>query len=291
MLYLTGQGPEDPGKPRKYALFRIKLAEKGRHEHARARAAARPVQDQKPPFHYVWGKAAHVLPETTSEESGYFSLCEGIDGEIYVGTAKYGDNAYLVEFDPRTGKQRIVLDNNEVCGLSAKGYAAQSKIHTRNFVAPSGRIYVGSSRATGRRTTPPSIPAAMSWSTTPPPGSPRTSACPSGPGRDRRRRRRDARTGLRRDVRGPALDDPRPEDAEVSRTRPDAHALRVRRCSTPRAARTRHEGLQARAVFDPPPGRRPSRTSSSTERSGRARTTAPSRAGSSPRTGARPISS
>ncbi|MCI0633570.1 MAG: hypothetical protein L0206_06595, partial [Actinobacteria bacterium] len=29
-LYLTGQGPEVPGKPRRYALFRIKLAEKGR---------------------------------------------------------------------------------------------------------------------------------------------------------------------------------------------------------------------------------------------------------------------
>jgi len=29
-LYLTGQGPEVSGKPRKYALFRIKLAQKGR---------------------------------------------------------------------------------------------------------------------------------------------------------------------------------------------------------------------------------------------------------------------
>jgi len=29
-LYLTGQGPEVPGQPRKFALFRIKLAEKGR---------------------------------------------------------------------------------------------------------------------------------------------------------------------------------------------------------------------------------------------------------------------
>ena len=29
-LYLTGQGPEVPGKPRRYALFRIKLAQKGR---------------------------------------------------------------------------------------------------------------------------------------------------------------------------------------------------------------------------------------------------------------------
>src|SRR5262249_371348 len=63
---------------------------------------------------------------------------------VYVGTAKYGENAYLVEFEPRTRKQRIVLDTNAVCGLSGKGYAAQSKLHTRNFVAPSGRIYVGS---------------------------------------------------------------------------------------------------------------------------------------------------
>ncbi len=102
------------------------------------------AQDPKAPFDYVWGEATHVLPETTSEESGYFSLCEGIDGRIYIGTSKYGENAYLVEFEPRTGKQRIVLDTNAVCGLTAKGYAAQAKLHTRNFVAPSGRIYVGS---------------------------------------------------------------------------------------------------------------------------------------------------
>jgi len=100
-------------------------------------------QDQKPPFPYAWGEATHVLPETTSEESGYFSLCEGIDGRIYVGCAKYGENSYLVEFEPRTGAQRVVLDTNAVCGLSAKGYAAQAKLHTRNFVAPSGSIYVG----------------------------------------------------------------------------------------------------------------------------------------------------
>ena len=101
-------------------------------------------QEKKAPFEYVWGEATHVLPETTSEESGYFSLCEGIDGRIYVGSSKYGDNAYLVEYEPRTGAQRVVLDTNAVCGLSAKGYAAQAKLHTRNFVGPSGRIYVGS---------------------------------------------------------------------------------------------------------------------------------------------------
>src|SRR6185295_15874150 len=101
-------------------------------------------QEAKTPPHYVWAEAHYLLPETTSEESGYFSLCEGLDGKIYAGAAKYGENAYLIEFDPKTSKQRVVVDVNKVCGLSAKGYAAQAKVHTRNFVAPSGRIYVGS---------------------------------------------------------------------------------------------------------------------------------------------------
>ncbi len=92
----------------------------------------------------LWGKAYHILPETHSDESGYFSLCEGKNGRIYIGTAKYGQNAFLVEFDPKTEKQRVVIDTHKLCGLTATGYAAQAKIHTRNFVAPSGRIYVGS---------------------------------------------------------------------------------------------------------------------------------------------------
>jgi len=101
----------------------------------------------KAPFRYVWGKAYHILPETHTDESGYFSLCEGHNGKIYVGTAAYGFNAYLVEFDPQTERQRIVIDVNKVCGLKTPEkptYAAQAKIHTRNFVAPSGKIYVGS---------------------------------------------------------------------------------------------------------------------------------------------------
>src|SRR5690348_15187653 len=67
--------------------------------------------EQKPaPFRYVQAKAFHIPPETTTEESGYFSLCEGRNGKIYVGTAAYGRNSYLVEFDPATERMRIVLD-------------------------------------------------------------------------------------------------------------------------------------------------------------------------------------
>jgi hypothetical protein len=105
---------------------------------------AMPGAPAQAPFPYVYAKAYPVLPETHNNQSGYFSLCEGLDGRVYVGTAKYGENAYLVEFDPQTETQRIVLDTNAVCGLSARGYAAQAKLHTRNFVGPSGRVYVGS---------------------------------------------------------------------------------------------------------------------------------------------------
>jgi hypothetical protein len=98
-----------------------------------------------PPFPYVWAKAYHIPPETTTEESGYFSLCEGRNGKIYIGTAAYGRNSYLVEFDPGTEKMRIVVDTHRTVGLplTPTGYAAQSKIHTRNFVGPSGKIYFG----------------------------------------------------------------------------------------------------------------------------------------------------
>jgi len=104
------------------------------------------AQQSKPPFPYVHAKAFHIPPETTTEESGYFSLCEGLDGKIYIGTAAYGRNAYLVEFDPKSESMRIVLDTHRLVGLplTATGYAAQSKLHTRNFVGPSGKIYVGS---------------------------------------------------------------------------------------------------------------------------------------------------
>ena len=97
-----------------------------------------------PPFKYVWGQAYHILPYTTADESGYFSLCEGLNGRVYVGTAQYDFNAYLVEVDPRTKQQRIVIDTRRLTGSWASGYASQSKIHTRNFVGPSGKIYVGS---------------------------------------------------------------------------------------------------------------------------------------------------
>src|SRR5262245_3011976 len=106
------------------------------------------IQAAQPPagLKYLPATAYYIPPETTTEESGYFALCEGKNGRIYIGCAAYGRNSYLVEFDPATQKMRIVLDVHKLVGLPPEptGYAAQSKIHTRNFVGPSGKIYMGS---------------------------------------------------------------------------------------------------------------------------------------------------
>jgi len=111
---------------------------------AGASFAAQQKQTPKPPFHYVWAKAFYLPPET-HKESGYFALCEGKDGKIYVGTAAASRNSHLVEFDPNTEQMRIVHDTHKLLGLPTTdtGYSAQAKIHTRNFVGPSGKIYFG----------------------------------------------------------------------------------------------------------------------------------------------------
>lgn len=107
--------------------------------------------DRASPLSYAPAKAYHILPETHSSESGYESLSVGHNGRIYVGTAKYNVNAYLVEFDPDTEQQRIVIDTHAVGGIGdIEGMQAQAKIHTRNYVASTGEIYVGSKQGYAR---------------------------------------------------------------------------------------------------------------------------------------------
>jgi sugar lactone lactonase YvrE len=92
---------------------------------------------------WLWS-TAHVVPkETTSEGSGYFSIIEGQNGHIYVGSAKYGSNAFLVGFDPKSQQMKIAVDCMKEIGSTATGFAAQAKIHTRNNIGPSGKIYFG----------------------------------------------------------------------------------------------------------------------------------------------------
>jgi hypothetical protein len=75
--------------------------------------------------HWLWSTGYAVPDEATSEQSGYFSIVEGKDKHIYIGTAEYGSNAYLVDFDPATKKMKVVVDTQKHIGTTT-GFTAQS---------------------------------------------------------------------------------------------------------------------------------------------------------------------
>ncbi len=93
----------------------------------------------------VWVKStAFAVPkETATEGEGYFSIIEGHNGRLYIGTHANAVNSWLVEFDPASQKMNVVTDVHKAIGQDLKGFGSQAKIHTRNNVGASGRIYFG----------------------------------------------------------------------------------------------------------------------------------------------------
>lgn len=104
-----------------------------------------PALQADEPRRLPWIEAtAYAVPkETTNQGSAYFSIVTGKDGRLYIGAAKYGVGASLVEFNPKTKQMKIVVDTHKEIGTTATGFAAQAKIHTRNNVGASGKIYFG----------------------------------------------------------------------------------------------------------------------------------------------------
>jgi len=92
-----------------------------------------------------WVKStAYAVPkETCTEGEGYFAIIEGLNGRLYIGTHANAVNSWLVEFDPPTEKMKIVTDAHKAIGKDIKGFGSQAKIHTRNNVGASGKIYFG----------------------------------------------------------------------------------------------------------------------------------------------------
>lgn len=88
---------------------------------------------------------AYVIPkETATDGEGYFSIIEGHNQRLYIGTHANAVNSWLVEFDPAAAKMNIVVDAHKAIGKDLKGFGAQSKIHTRNNTGKlTGRIYFG----------------------------------------------------------------------------------------------------------------------------------------------------
>ena len=83
------------------------------------------AQEQAP----AWLLAhAHRIPaEYTNQESGYFSIVEGLNGRLYVGTAKYGVNCYLLEFDPVKAVFRVVVDVHRAIGKMLRGFKKEMR--------------------------------------------------------------------------------------------------------------------------------------------------------------------
>src|SRR5262245_47229156 len=92
--------------------------------------------------HWVKSTAYVVPKETATEGEGYFSIIEGHNGRLYIGTHANGVNSWLVEFDPETKKMTTVVDVHKAIGIDLKGFGSQAKIHTRNNVGMrTGKIY------------------------------------------------------------------------------------------------------------------------------------------------------
>ncbi len=92
-----------------------------------------------------WVKStAYAVPKNTATEGeGYFSIIEGHNGRLYIGTHANAVNSWLVEFDPAAEKMKVVTDAHKAIGKDLKGFGAQAKIHTRNNTGASGKIYFG----------------------------------------------------------------------------------------------------------------------------------------------------
>jgi hypothetical protein len=93
-----------------------------------------------------WIKAtAYVVPkETATDGEGYFSIIEGHNRRLYIGTHANAVNSWLVEFDPAAEKMKIVVDAHKAIGTDLKGFGSQAKIHTRNNTGKvTGKIYFG----------------------------------------------------------------------------------------------------------------------------------------------------
>jgi hypothetical protein len=93
---------------------------------------------------WIQATAYAVPKETAPEGEGYFSIIEGQNNRLYIGTHANAINSWLVEFDPKQKQMKTVVDVHKAIGIDLKGFGSQAKIHTRNNVGKlTGKIYFG----------------------------------------------------------------------------------------------------------------------------------------------------
>src|SRR3989337_323489 len=109
-----------------------------------ATLAAEPAKETKDTKENWLPCTAYAVPkETAPEGEGYFSIIEGLNKRLYIGTHANAVNSWLVEFDPAPAQMKVVVDAHKAVGKDLRGFGAQSKIHTRNNTGASGKIYFG----------------------------------------------------------------------------------------------------------------------------------------------------
>ena len=92
--------------------------------------------DAEPPQKWL-PATAHVVPkQTATEGEGYFSIIEGLNGRLYIGTHANAVNSWLVEFDPETkedgGRRRCPQgDRHGHQGLRLAGEDPHAQQHRR----------------------------------------------------------------------------------------------------------------------------------------------------------------
>src|SRR5258706_7684199 len=84
-----------------------------------------------------------VYPIPTPADGFWSAVTAARDGRVYIGLCKHGGDGRLAQFDPATGKVRVLGNMMEVTHERALGRQSQSKIHTKLYEANDGRIYFG----------------------------------------------------------------------------------------------------------------------------------------------------
>jgi len=103
------------------------------------------VKDFKP----VDGHVVFAPVDTTTEASGYTAIEVGKDGRVYVGSARYGDYAWLLRFDPAKKPlwMEKVVGMRELTGERREGINTQGKIHAKIVVGGDGKVWFASKQA------------------------------------------------------------------------------------------------------------------------------------------------
>ena len=121
---------------------------------AKPRQGRKPVDGPKdgPEFKNIKsieGTAVFAPPGTTTEASGYTAIEVGKDEQVYVGSARYGDYAWLLRFDPARKPlwMEKVVSMRELTGERREGINTQGKIHAKILVGADGKVWFASKQA------------------------------------------------------------------------------------------------------------------------------------------------